>query len=124
MTLPQSVRDDAAAVEAHLQTMFADMTGPADRLAAAMRYATMNGGKRLRACLVMAAGRLAAGGKAQDGLIEVAEAVGVARAWYRPAGRRHERVQGRVLRVFQKNENALCRVSLCAIPGNPAPARV
>ena len=75
MTLPQTVRDDAAAVEAHLQTMFEDMTGPADRLAAAMRYATMNGGKRLRACLVMAAGRLAGGGAAQDGLIEVAASV-------------------------------------------------
>ena len=75
MTLPQTVRDDAVAVEAHLQTMFEDMTGPADRLAAAMRYATMNGGKRLRACLVMAAGRLAGGGAAQDGLIEVAASV-------------------------------------------------
>jgi len=75
MTLPQSVRDDAAAVEAHLQTLFEDMTGPAHRLVAAMRYATMNGGKRLRACLVMAAGRLAGGGKAQDGLIEVAASV-------------------------------------------------
>ena len=75
MTLPQTVRDDAVAVEAHLQTMFEDMTGPADRLAAAMRYATMNGGKRLRACLVMAAGRLAGGGAAQDGLIKVAASV-------------------------------------------------
>ena len=75
MTLPQSVRDDAAAVEAHLQTLFTEMSGPADRLAAAMRYATMNGGKRLRACLVMAAGRLAGGGEAAAGLIEVAAAV-------------------------------------------------
>ena len=75
MTLPQTVRDDAVAVEAHLQTMFEDMTGPADRLSAAMRYATMNGGKRLRACLVMAAGRLAGGGAAQDGLIKVAASV-------------------------------------------------
>ena len=75
MPLPQSVRDAAAAVEAHLQTIFEDMTGPADRLAAAMRYATMNGGKRLRACLVMAAGRLAGGGRAQAGLIEVASSV-------------------------------------------------
>ena len=75
MTLPQSVRDDAAAVEAHLQTLFTEMSGPADRLAAAMRYATMNGGKRLRACLVMAAGRLAGGGEAAAGLVEVAAAV-------------------------------------------------
>ena len=75
MTLPQSVRDDAAAVEAHLQTLFTEMSGPADRLAAAMRYATMNGGKRLRACLVMAAGRLAGGGEVAAGLIEVAAAV-------------------------------------------------
>ena len=75
MILPQTVRDDAGAVEGHLQVMFEEMSGPADRLAAAMRYATMNGGKRLRACLVMAAGRLAGGGAASDGLIEVAAAV-------------------------------------------------
>jgi farnesyl diphosphate synthase len=75
MTLPQSARDDAAAVEAHLQTLFTEISGPADRLAAAMRYATMNGGKRLRACLVMAAGRLAGGGEAAAGLVEVAAAV-------------------------------------------------
>ena len=75
MTLPRSVLDDAAAVETRLQAMFESMTGPADRLVAAMRYATMNGGKRLRACLVMAAGRLAAGEKDRDGLIEVAASV-------------------------------------------------
>ena len=75
MTLPPSVSNDAAAVEAHLQTIFDEMTGPADRLTASMRYATMNGGKRLRACLVMAAGRLASGGEAGSGLIEVAASV-------------------------------------------------
>ena len=75
MTLPPSVRNDAAAVEAHLQTIFDEMTGPADRLTASMRYATMNGGKRLRACLVMAAERLASGGEAGSGLIEVAASV-------------------------------------------------
>ena len=56
MSLPQSVRDDAAAVERYLGALFDDMNGPADRLAGSMRYATMNGGKRLRACLVLAAG--------------------------------------------------------------------
>ncbi len=54
MSLPQSVRDDAAAVERYLGALFDDMNGPADRLAGSMRYATMNGGKRLRACLVLA----------------------------------------------------------------------
>ena len=61
MSLPQSVRDEAAAVERYLGALFDDMNRPADRLAGSMRYATMNGGKRLRACLVLAAARLAAG---------------------------------------------------------------
>jgi len=75
MSLPLAVRDDAAAIEARLRDLFDAMTGPADRLVAAMRYATMNGGKRLRGCLVLAAGRLAGGGVMRDGLMDVAASV-------------------------------------------------
>ncbi|MED5352127.1 MAG: polyprenyl synthetase family protein, partial [Pseudomonadota bacterium] len=74
MSLPQSVRDDAAAVERYLGALFDDMNGPADRLAGSMRYATMNGGKRLRACLVLAAARLAAG-SLPEGAMAVAASV-------------------------------------------------
>ena len=72
MSLPQSVRDDAAAVERYLGALFNDMDGPANRLAGSMKYATMNGGKRLRACLVLAAARLAAGGDLPGGALAVA----------------------------------------------------
>ena len=75
MLLPQSVRDDAAAVERYLGALFDDMNGPADRLAGSMRHATMNGGKRLRACLVLAAARLAAGGALPEGAMAVAASV-------------------------------------------------
>jgi len=75
MSLSQSVRDDAAAVERYLGALFNDMNGPADRLAGSMRYATMNGGKRLRACLVLAAARLAAGGSLPEGAMAVAASV-------------------------------------------------
>ena len=74
MSLPQSVRDDAAAVERYLGALFDDMNGPANRLAGSMRYATMNGGKRLRACLVLAAARLAAG-SLPEGAMAVAASV-------------------------------------------------
>ena len=75
MSLPHSVRDDAAAVEAYLGRLFDAMNGPAGRLAGSMQYATMNGGKRLRACLVLAAARLASGGATPEGLMAVAASV-------------------------------------------------
>ena len=75
MSLPQSVSDDAAAIENHLDRLFDGMTGPATRLSDAMRYATMNGGKRLRGCLVLAATRLANGGILPDGAMNVAASV-------------------------------------------------
>ena len=75
MSLPASVRDDAAAIETHLERLFDSMTGPATRLSNAMRYATMNGGKRLRGCLVLAAARLATGGGLPDGAMNVAASV-------------------------------------------------
>ena len=55
--------------------LFDSLTGPADHLIGAMRYATMNGGKRLRACLVLAAARLAGGGPLLEGALQVAAAV-------------------------------------------------
>jgi farnesyl diphosphate synthase len=75
MSLPQSVRDDAVVVERYLGALFNDMNGPANRLTDSMRYATMNGGKRLRACLVLAAARLAAGGDLPAGAMAVAASV-------------------------------------------------
>lgn len=75
MSLPASVRDDAAAIETHLERLFDSMTGPATMLSNAMRYATMNGGKRLRGCLVLAAARLATGGGLPDGAMNVAASV-------------------------------------------------
>ena len=75
MSLPQSVSDDATAIETHLDRLFDGMNGPATRLSDAMRYATMNGGKRLRGCLVLAAARLANGGILPDGVMNVAASV-------------------------------------------------
>ena len=75
MSLPSSVRADAAAIESHLDGLFDGMTGPAGRLSDAMRYATMNGGKRLRGCLVLAAARLAHGGALPEGAMAVAASV-------------------------------------------------
>ena len=75
MSLPQSVSNDATAIENHLDRLFDGMTGPATRLSDSMRYATMNGGKRLRGCLVLAAARLANGGILPDGAMNVAASV-------------------------------------------------
>ena len=75
MSLPQSVSDDATAIETHLDRLFDGMNGPATRLSDAMRYATMNGGKRLRGCLVLAAARLANGGILPNGAMNVAASV-------------------------------------------------
>lgn len=75
MSLPASVREDAAAIESHLDRLFDGMNGPAGRLSDAMRYATMNGGKRLRGCLVLAASRLAHGGTLPEGALAVAASV-------------------------------------------------
>jgi len=75
MTLPASVRADSMAVEAHLASLFTSLPGPADNLIESMRYVTMNGGKRLRACLVLAASRLAGGGSVPMGGVHVAAAV-------------------------------------------------
>lgn len=60
MTLTDQLATDAAAVAARLHDVITTDGGPADRLQAAMLYATTNGGKRLRGALVMGAARLAA----------------------------------------------------------------
>ena len=54
------IADDAKQVSAFLETYFADKTGPAKQLLAAMSYASLNGGKRIRACLCLSAARLVA----------------------------------------------------------------
>ena len=62
----QQLRDDAAACESVLEGLLTTAAGPATRLSAAKRYAVLNGGKRMRAALVMGAARLMQGG-AQGG---------------------------------------------------------
>ncbi|MBL6625086.1 MAG: polyprenyl synthetase family protein [Alphaproteobacteria bacterium] len=75
MTLPDIVERDAATTAAFLEDMFDAMTGPANRLVAAMRYATMNGGKRMRAALVLSAARLAGGANNSGSAVRVAAAI-------------------------------------------------
>ena len=76
MSLPASVLADAETVATELNRIFDDIPSPAVRLTDAMRYATMNGGKRMRAALVMAAARLAAGSDtAPAGAVRVAASV-------------------------------------------------
>ena len=58
----QQLRDDAAACESVLKGLLTTVAGPSKRLSAAMRYALLNGGKRIRAALVMGAARLTQGG--------------------------------------------------------------
>ena len=53
------LRADADQVAAQLDQLIVTDAGPATRLIDSMRYATMNGGKRMRAALVMGAARLA-----------------------------------------------------------------
>jgi farnesyl diphosphate synthase len=55
----EQMRRDAAACEAVLDRLMSARQGPATRLADAMRYAVLNGGKRMRAALLMGASRLA-----------------------------------------------------------------
>ncbi|MEK9745351.1 MAG: farnesyl diphosphate synthase [Candidatus Puniceispirillum sp.] len=75
----QQLRDDAAACESVLEGLLTTAAGPATRLSAAMRYAVLNGGKRMRAALVMGAARLMQGGAQDEALdrrmVRVAAAV-------------------------------------------------
>jgi len=60
----KQLQRDAAACEALLKQMIINMAGPASRLNAAMNYAVLNGGKRMRAAMVLGAARMA--GDASD----------------------------------------------------------
>jgi farnesyl diphosphate synthase len=56
--LQQALADDAAAIEAALEALLPWSDGPEARLFEAMRFATLNGGKRLRPFLVLQSARL------------------------------------------------------------------
>ena len=57
----EQLQHDAAACDAVLQQLIAETKGPANRLLEAMQYAVFNGGKRMRAALVLGASRMARG---------------------------------------------------------------
>ena len=57
----QQFQRDAAACDAVLQQLIAETKGPANRLIEAIQYAVFNGGKRIRAALVLGASRMALG---------------------------------------------------------------
>ncbi|MGB1394844.1 MAG: polyprenyl synthetase family protein [Candidatus Puniceispirillaceae bacterium] len=62
VTIPQLLQEDAAQTSVWLNRYFDTLeSSPAVPLLAAMRYSAMNGGKRVRASLVLAAARLASG---------------------------------------------------------------
>ena len=62
VTIPQLLQEDAAQTSAWLDSYFDGLvSSPAASLLAAMRYSAMNGGKRVRASLVLSAARLASG---------------------------------------------------------------
>ena len=60
MSFAEQLAADAQATAVTITDIFAQQETPATRLEQAMLYATMNGGKRLRAALVLGAARLAA----------------------------------------------------------------
>ena len=55
--------DDAAACDAYIKTLLGVESGPAIQLRDAMAYAVLNGGKRIRAALVLGAARMASGAR-------------------------------------------------------------
>ena len=57
----EQLQRDAAACDAILQQLIAETKGPANRLLEAMQYAVFNGGKRIRAALILGASRMARG---------------------------------------------------------------
>lgn len=61
-TLATQIAHDGALITDFLGDYFAALTSPATRLVAAMRYASLNGGKRVRSALCLSAARLAAPG--------------------------------------------------------------
>ncbi len=73
VTVEKALADAAQAVEAKLDRLLPEPAGPEARLAEAMRYSIMAGGKRLRPFLVMASAELF--GVAQECALRVAAAV-------------------------------------------------
>lgn len=77
--LAAAMRDVAAAVEAELDHLLPRPEGPTTRLDDAMRYATLGGGKRLRALLAVAGGDLF--GASRAGSLRVAAAIEMLHAY-------------------------------------------
>ena len=72
----EQLRCDAAACEAILKQLIDASIGPAGRLRDAMKYGVLNGGKRIRASLVLAAARMVSGHKTNtDGALRTAAAI-------------------------------------------------
>ncbi len=67
---------DAAACETVLKQLISASTGPASKLRDAMEYGLLNGGKRMRASLVLAAARMVSGAVTDtDGALRTAAAI-------------------------------------------------
>ena len=72
----EQLQRDAAACESVLQQLIAETKGPANRLLEAVQYAVFNGGKRMRAALVLGASRMARGdAAATKGALRTAAAI-------------------------------------------------
>lgn len=72
---PAQLLADARQTEEFLTALFAEKaTGAAPRLVEAMAYSALNGGKRMRAALVLGAARLASGSAQPAGAVRVAAA--------------------------------------------------
>ena len=73
----EQLQRDAAACDSVLQQLIAETKGPANRLLKAVQYAVFNGGKRMRAALVLGASRMARGdaAAATKGALRTAAAI-------------------------------------------------
>ena len=74
----EQLQRDAAACDSVLQQLIAETRGPANRLLEAVQYAVFNGGKRMRAALVLGASRMArrdAAAAATKGALRTAAAI-------------------------------------------------
>ena len=72
----EQLQRDAAACDSVLQQLIAETKGPANRLLEAVQYAVFNGGKRMRAALVLGASRMARGdAAATKGALRTAAAI-------------------------------------------------
>ncbi|MDC1051261.1 polyprenyl synthetase family protein [bacterium] len=73
----QQLQRDAAACDAALKQLIVETKGSANRLLEAMQYAVFNGGKRMRAALVLGASRMALGAAdaATKGTLRTAAAI-------------------------------------------------